>query len=72
VTRQYQGQVQAHEGRCGVTKCITCGNGFDRDGGPMIAVCTPCLFAENAKRPPDYIQRNGLLVPNEQAPKPAR
>jgi hypothetical protein len=32
-----------------MTKCITCGNGFDRDAGPMIAVCTPCLD-ENAKR----------------------
>lgn len=47
--------------------CDVCGEPFDREFGPMIVVCTPCL---NKPAPPDaFVEQRGLFVPNQEVRK---
>lgn len=44
-------------------RCVQCGQPYDRDGGPMIPVCSECL---NKPAPsPAFVEKNGLLIPNK-------
>ena len=46
-------------------RCGTCGEEYERDSGPMICVCTPCL---NRPRPPEpFVQVGGIMVPRAAA-----
>jgi len=45
--------------------CGQCKQEFERSSGPMVVVCTPCL--NKPKPPPDFIEKNGLWIPNPEA-----
>jgi hypothetical protein len=46
-----------------MTICNICRRPFERDAGPLIPTCTPCMERRAITRQP-HIERNGLLIPN--------
>lgn len=44
-------------------KCGTCGEEYERNNGPMIQVCTPCL--NKPPKPDSYVKLGNLWVPNK-------
>lgn len=49
-------------------RCIECRREYERDSGLMINLCDECC-ATLKDRPPAFVHRNGLVIPNPEVKK---